>query len=34
VVGQDRITAFALDVAAALRQAARMGMAVPIRPRP
>ncbi|HEY0152614.1 MAG TPA: hypothetical protein VGB92_11495 [Longimicrobium sp.] len=34
VVGQDRITAFAFDVAAALRQAARMGMAVPIRPRP
>ncbi|HEX8453750.1 MAG TPA: hypothetical protein VF647_16730 [Longimicrobium sp.] len=34
VVGQDRITAFTFDVAAALRQAARMGMAVPIRPRP
>ena len=34
VVGQDRVTAFALDVSAALRQAARMGMAVPIRPRP
>ena len=34
VVGQDRITAFAVDVAAALRQGARMGMAVPIRPRP
>ncbi len=34
MVGQDRITAFAFDVAAALRQAARMGMAVPIRPRP
>jgi hypothetical protein len=34
VVGQDRIAAFAADVAAALRQAARMGMAVPIRPRP
>lgn len=34
VVGQDRVTAFAFDVAAALRQAARMGMAVPIRPRP
>lgn len=34
VVGQDRITAFALDVAAALRQAARRGVAVPIRPRP
>jgi hypothetical protein len=34
VVGQDRITAFAFDVAAALRQAARMGMAVPIRSRP
>lgn len=34
VVGQDRVAAFALDVAAALRQAARMGMAVPIRPRP
>jgi hypothetical protein len=34
VVGQDRTAAFATDVAAALRQAARMGMAVPIRPRP
>ena len=34
VVGQDRVTAFAFDVASALRQAARMGMAVPIRPRP
>lgn len=34
IVGQDRITAFAFDVAAALRQAARRGMAVPIRPRP
>lgn len=34
VVGQDRITAFGFDVATALRQAARMGMAVPIRPRP
>lgn len=31
VVGQDRITAFGFDVAAALRQAARMGMAAPIR---
>jgi hypothetical protein len=34
MIGQDRVTAFAFDVAAALRQAARMGMAVPIRPRP
>lgn len=34
VVGQDRVTAFSVDVATALRQAARMGMAVPIRPRP
>jgi hypothetical protein len=33
-IGQDRITAFGFDVAAALRQAARMGMAVPIRSRP
>ena len=30
-VGQDRIAAFAIDVAAALRQGARTGMAVPIR---
>jgi hypothetical protein len=34
VVGQDRIAAFAVDVAAALRHAARMAMAVPVRPRP
>jgi hypothetical protein len=34
VVGQDRTAAFAADVAAALRQAARMGMPVPVRPRP
>lgn len=34
VVGQDRTAAFAVDVAAALRQAARVGMAVPVRPRP
>lgn len=33
-VGQDRLAAFALDVAAALRQAGRMGRAVPVRPRP
>lgn len=33
-VAQDRIVAFAVDVAAALRQGARRGMAVPIRPHP
>ncbi|HEX8361899.1 MAG TPA: hypothetical protein VF613_17400 [Longimicrobium sp.] len=34
VVGRDRTTAFAADVAAALRQAARMGMPVPLRAGP
>jgi predicted small lipoprotein YifL len=34
VTAQDRVAAFGADVAAALRQASRMGMPVPIRARP